>query len=144
MSYELQMAGFFQPMRDELTAIGFQELRTPEEVEALMAGAGGKTVLMFINSMCGCAGGIARPAAKMALEQAKKKPDILATVFASQDKLATAQVRSYIKGYPPSSPSITLFKDGQVVAMIERHQIENRDPRAVASDLVAAMEKHCG
>lgn len=133
---------FTQPMRDELTRIGFSELRSPAEVDAVLGEAKG-TVLLFINSVCGCAGGIARPAAALAL-QAGPMPNHLVTVFAGQDKEATACAREAIKGYPPSSPSMALFKDGKVVRMIERHEIEGHDPRSVAAELQRALVEHCG
>ena len=141
MTWELEMANFSQPMREELTAIGFTELRTPEEVDAAL-GDGRGTALLFINSVCGCAGGIARPAVKLALEH-KVRPQKLLTVFASQDREATARMRGYFAEYPPSSPSIALLKDGKVVMMLERGQIETRDAEAVRQDLVKAFDEHC-
>lgn len=141
MSFELQMAQFVQPMRQELTEIGFTELKTPDQVDEALKPAAG-TALLFVNSICGCAAGRARPAVNMALRHAAR-PDHLLTVFAGQDKEATARAREYITGYPPSSPSMALFKDGQVVFMMERHQIENRHPQEIADDLVRALEQHC-
>lgn len=126
-------------MRQELTKVGFQELRTPDEVEAKLPAAKG-TTLVFVNSVCGCAGGIARPGAAMALTK-QPKVDNLFTVFAGQDKEATAKAREYFAPYPPSSPSMAIMKDGQIVTMIERRQIEGRDPYAVAADVLAALEK---
>jgi putative YphP/YqiW family bacilliredoxin len=126
-------------MRSELTSIGFQELKTPEEVDATLPSSSG-TAVVFVNSVCGCAGGIARPAAALALQKGPK-PDHLYTVFAGQDKDATARAREYFLPYPPSSPSIVVLRDGQVVDMIERHQIEGRDPYSVAARLASAIEK---
>lgn len=130
-----------QPMRDELTAIGFKELTTPEEVDKLIAESKG-TTLLVVNSVCGCAAGQARPGVALALTN-EVKPDNLFTVFAGQDVEATARARSYIKGYPPSSPSVALFRDGELVFMMERQQIEGRSAKQVASDLVASFEKYC-
>lgn len=130
-----------QAMRDELTRIGFKELRTAAEVDAALGSARG-TALVFVNSVCGCAGGVARPAAALALQNAAR-PDHLFTVFAGQDKEATARAREYFTGYPPSSPSMALLRDGKIVHMVERHQIEGRDARAVAADLVELFNRHC-
>lgn len=127
-----------QKMREELTQVGYQELRTPGDVEAALQDLKGSAVV-FVNSVCGCAGGIARPAAALALQ--KVKPDHLFTVFAGQDKDATAKAREYFTPYQPSSPSIAILKDGQMVQMIERHQIEGRDPFVVAAELTAAITK---
>ncbi len=129
-------------MRQELTRVGFQELRTPEEVEQALPGARGVTVV-FVNSVCGCAGGVARPAAAMALAQGLKA-DHLYTVFAGQDKEATAKARTYFEPYPPSSPSIAILKDGKIHSMIERSQIEGNIPQAVASKLVEAVNQARG
>jgi len=141
MSFERYMLDMIQPMRDELTSIGFKELRTPEEVEEHLPNAKG-TALGFVNSVCGCAGGIARPAARLALQH-EVKPDHLFTVFAGQDKEATAKAREYFAPYPPSSPSIALMKDGELVHFIERHQIEYHSAEEIAANLVAAFEQHC-
>lgn len=130
-----------QPMRDELTNIGFKELRNPEEVDTVMTNVKG-TTLLVVNSVCGCAAGQARPGVALALTN-EVKPDNMVTVFAGQDVEATAQARSYLKGYPPSSPSMALFKDGQLVYMLERHQIEGRNAEQVASDLMTTFEKFC-
>jgi putative YphP/YqiW family bacilliredoxin len=132
---------FVQPMRHELTSLGFQELRTPAEVDALLTKTTG-TVLVVVNSICGCAAGRARPAVAMALE-GKTRPEILATVFAGQDIDATAQARSYFTGYPPSSPSVALLRDGKLVFMLERKEIEGRDPFAIAEDLSKAFNQYC-
>jgi len=132
---------FVLPMRHELTRIGFQELRTPAEVDAVLRKTWG-TVLVVVNSICGCAAGRARPAVAMALEN-KARPDILATVFAGQDADATAQARSYFTGYPPSSPSVALLRGGKLVFMLERKDIEGRDPYGIAEDLTKAFDRFC-
>src|ERR671930_1573338 len=116
---------FIGPMRQELTRLGVQETRTPEDVDAMLGSKAG-TVLMVINSMCGCAAGRARPGIALALKHSVV-PDTVATVFAGGDLEATARVREYLPDYPPSSPSVTLFRDGQPVFMLPRHQIERRD-----------------
>lgn len=131
----------FQAMRDDLTRLGFEELRTSEEVLAKLPKAAGVT-LLAINSVCGCAGGIARPAAGLALQQAR--PDHLMTVFAGQDKEATAAARSLFPEYPPSSPSFAVFRDGKVVSMIPRQQIEGSDPQTVAARIAAAVNEAKG
>jgi Protein of unknown function (DUF1094). len=141
MSFERYMLDMIQPMRDELTSVGFKELRTPEEVEEHLPNAKG-TSLVFVNSVCGCAAGLARPAARLALQH-EVKPDNLFTVFAGQDKEATAKAREYFAPYPPSSPSIALLKDGELVHFIERHQIEYRSAEEIAADLIAAFDEHC-
>ena len=129
------------PMREDLTRLGIKELRTAEEVDEAFSTQQG-TTLLVINSVCGCAAGNARPAVKLAMDH-QVLPDNLTTVFAGQDQEATAQARSYIEGYPPSSPSIALFKDGKLVEMIQRHQIEGRTPEEIAGDLTSAFDKHC-
>lgn len=130
-----------QPMREELTGIGFKELRSSEEVDNAMANARG-TTLLVVNSVCGCAAGQARPAVALSLT-ADVVPDNLFTVFAGQDTEATARAREYIQGYPPSSPSMALFKDGELVFMLERHQIEGRSAEQVAADLTRAFQENC-
>ncbi len=130
-----------QPMREELTRIGFRELRTPEDVDQALADAK-PTTLVVVNSVCGCAARNARPAATLALQQAKR-PARLLTVFAGQDADATARARSYFTPYPPSSPQMGLFKDGKLVFMLERKNIEGRDAREIAADLTAAFERYC-
>ena len=130
-----------QPMRAELTRLGFKELRTPVEVDGALADSKG-TVLVVVNSICGCAAGKARPAIAMALGQGAK-PDVLTTVFAGQDTEATARARDYFSGYPPSSPSIALLRDGKVVYMLERRDIEGRDSFSIAEDLTGALDKFC-
>lgn len=130
-----------QPMRDELKNIGFKELRTPEEVDQTMGNAQG-TSFLVVNSVCGCAAGQARPGVALALTS-DTVPNNLLTVFAGQDTEATARARSYMKGYMPSSPSMGLFKDGELVFMLERHQIENHSAEQVASQLMTVFEQHC-
>ena len=124
-------------MRRELTSIGFQELSTAEAVDAALTTAPG-TAVVFVNSMCGCAGGIARPGMALALQQGAR-PDHLFTVFAGQDKEATAQARTYFAPYPPSSPSIAVLRDGKIVTMVERSQIEGSSPGAVAAKVAEAL-----
>lgn len=141
MSFERYMFDMIQPMRDELTQIGIKELRTPEEVEAALPNSKG-TALVVVNSVCGCAAGMARPAVAHALEH-EVVPDHLYTVFAGQDKEATAKAREYFAPYPPSSPSIALMKDGELVYFIERHQIENRSAAEISADLTEAFDRFC-
>jgi putative YphP/YqiW family bacilliredoxin len=129
------------PMRQELTRLGVHELRTPEAVDAALRDASG-TTLVVVNSVCGCGARSARPAVALALEHTAK-PDHLTTVFAGQDVAATERARSYFTGYPPSSPSIALLKDGQLVHMIERWQIEGRSAPAIAQDLIGAFDRYC-
>ena len=130
-----------QPMRAELTQIGFEELRTPVQVDAKLPEKG--TTLVVVNSICGCAARMARPAVRMALEQSGAKPEHLTTVFAGQDSDATDRARGYFTGYPPSSPSIALFQNGQLVYMLERRNIENRDAFSIATELTQAFDKYC-
>jgi putative YphP/YqiW family bacilliredoxin len=130
-----------KPMREELTSIGVEELRTPEAVEAWMARREG-TALLVVNSVCGCAAGQARPGVRLALE-GEVKPDRAATVFAGQDVEATSRARSFFGDIPPSSPSLALFKDGELVHFMPRHRIEGRDALQVADELLAAFEQHC-
>ena len=132
-----------KPMREELTRLGVKELKTLAEVDEVLANPSG-TQLVFVNSVCGCAAGGARPALAMALAAAPVKPDQLYTVFAGQDLEATARARSYFADYEPSSPSIALLKDGEVVHFVHRYMIEGRHPQQLAADLVAAFEEHCG
>ncbi len=134
--------GIVGPMREELTRLGIQETRTAQEVDAVLGEKKG-TVLVVVNSVCGCAAGMARPAVAMALEH-DVRPDKMITVFAGNDREATARVREkYLAGYRPSSPSIALFRDGQLVKMVERWQIEGREAHDVAIDLVAAFDQYC-
>jgi len=132
---------FVTPMRQELTRLGVEELRSPDEVDAQLKDAKG-TTLVVVNSICGCAARMARPAVAMALEHSAK-PDHLTTVFAGQDADATERARSYFTGYAPSSPQIALLKDGKVVFMLERWQIEGRSANLIAEDLVEAFDEHC-
>lgn len=141
MFYHSYMDSMVQPMRDELTSIGFTELKTPEEVEEALENNKG-TTLVFVNSVCGCAGGLARPGVARSLQH-DVKPDHLVTVFAGQDKEATAKAREYFTGYPPSSPSIALLKDGKIQWMLERHQIEGHELEDVVNSLKAAYDKYC-
>ena len=136
-------ARFTQPMRDELTALGFQELRTPGDVDSALAAKQG-AVLVFVNSVCGCAAGMARPGMARALEATAARPDKLVTVFAGQDKEATARAREFFAQIAPSSPSIALLKDGEPVAFISRHEIEGRSADMVAAQIAQAIEDHCG
>lgn len=130
------------PMRQELTSVGFTELRDAQQVENTLPSSQG-TALMVVNSVCGCAAGAARPGVKLALSRANSRPDHLLTVFAGQDVEATSQVRKYLAPYPPSSPCIALFKDGQVVHMLERHHIEGHSAEMIAENLSAAMDEYC-
>jgi putative YphP/YqiW family bacilliredoxin len=132
---------FVTPMREELTQLGLREMRTSDEVDEVLRGARG-TTLVVVNSICGCAARNARPAVARALESAKR-PDRLTTVFAGQDAEATARAREYFVPYPPSSPQIALLKDGEVAFMLERRQIEGRGAEEIAKDLVEAFERHC-
>ncbi len=132
---------FVRPMRQELTGIGFREMRTVEEVDGVLGQEKG-TVLVVVNSICGCAAGKARPAVTMALRNAAK-PEVLTTVFAGQETQATERARSYFTGYAPSSPSIALLRDGKVVFMLERRQIEGREAAAIAADLTSAFDRLC-
>lgn len=130
-----------RPMREELTRIGVEELRTPEQVDETLTKTDG-TVMVVVNSICGCAAGKARPGIARALQH-PVKPDKVATVFAGADIEATDQARSYFTGYAPSSPSIALLKDGKLVYMMERRQIEGKDAAQVASELIQAFDQHC-
>ena len=132
---------FVTPMRQELTRLGVEEMRTPDEVDAKLKETPG-TTLVVVNSVCGCAARNARPAVASALRHAVR-PDHLTTVFAGQDVDATARARSYFTGYPPSSPQIGLLKDGELVFMLERWQIEGRSADAIAGDLVDAFDRFC-
>lgn len=129
-----------KPMRAELTSIGVKELRTAADVDAFMAEKKG-TAMLIVNSVCGCAAGGCRPAVKLSLQNAVK-PDRVATVFAGQDTEAVAKARSYFSDIPPSSPSIALFKDGEMVDFVPRHAIEGRDPKTIAGDLTKAFQEY--
>lgn len=140
MDFNFLMNDVVRQAREEITAAGYTQLQTPEEVEEAFAKKG--TMLVMINSVCGCAGGIARPAAAHSIHN-DKRPDHLVTVFAGQDKEATAKARSYFVGYPPSSPSFALLKDGELCTMVERHEIEGHDPMSVVQKLQEAFDKYC-
>ena len=130
-----------KPMREDLTSVGFIELKNAEEVSKVLDSKEG-TVLLMVNSVCGCAAGNARPAVKLSTSFSKK-PNIFATVFAGQDLGATATAREYMQPYPPSSPSIALFKDGNLVHFIERHHIEGRPAQMIAENLEQAFNSYC-
>ena len=138
MRYDPRMV---QPMRDDLTNIGFTELLDTEQVDDVVGKKEG-TLLVVVNSVCGCAAGKARPGVAMALAN-EARPERLATVFAGMEMDATNQTRSYFHGYPPSSPQIALFKDGDLVHLMERHDIEGRDAAQISSILVGAFDEHC-
>ena len=129
------------PMKEELTENGFQELLTPEDVEQTLQQEG--TSLVFINSVCGCSAGTARPGVLMAVTNSSKKPERLATSFAGFDIEAVKNIRQHLLPYPPSSPSIALFKNGKLVHFIERHNIEGRSAQMIANNLKAAFEEYC-
>jgi putative YphP/YqiW family bacilliredoxin len=129
------------PMRQDLVRVGFTEMKTPEDVDGIL-GSEKRTTLVVVNSVCGCAAAMMRPGVYFSL-QGDKKPEVLTTVFAGQDMAATDRARDYITGYPPSSPSVALFKDGELAYFMERHQIEGRHPDDIAADLKAAYEEHC-
>ena len=128
------------PMRQDLVRLGFKQMMTPDDVEGLLESAG--TVLVAVNSVCGCSAGAMRPAVALALRH-QTRPDLLTTVFAGQELEATEKAREYFLGYPPSSPAVALLKDGDLVFMMERHQIEGRTPREIADTLTAAFDEHC-
>jgi putative YphP/YqiW family bacilliredoxin len=129
------------PMREDLVRIGFTELRSPQAVDEIL-GKEKASTLVVVNSVCGCAAGMMRPGVYLSL-RGEKRPAILTTVFAGQDMDATERAREYIVGYPPSSPSVALFKDGDLVYFMERHQIEGRHPEDIAADLQEAYAEHC-
>ncbi|HOP43462.1 MAG: BrxA/BrxB family bacilliredoxin [Flavobacteriales bacterium] len=128
------------PMQSDLTTVGFEDLHTPDQVDAALSRSG--TVLCVVNSVCGCAAGAARPGVKMSL-QGDKHPDHLVTVFAGVDTEATAQARKHFLPYPPSSPSMALFKDGKLVHFLERHHIEGRSAEMIAENLQMAYDEFC-
>jgi len=128
------------PMREELTRVGIKELRSPADVDAALTAQG--TALVVVNSVCGCAAGRMRPAVRIALQHATL-PEKLYSVFAGQDAEATQQARSYFTGYPSSSPSIALLRDGKLVYLLQRNQIENREAAAIAADLTRAFDQFC-
>ena len=131
---------FVAPMRDELTRLGVVELRTADQVDNTLSKEG--TVMVVVNSVCGCAAGKARPGVAIALPH-DVKPDVVATVFAGADVEATERARSFFTGYPPSSPCVALLRDGRLTYLLERHQIENQEATAIARDLTEAFDKHC-
>jgi putative YphP/YqiW family bacilliredoxin len=130
-----------KPMREELTQIGVKELLTPADVDAFMKETTG-TAMLVVNSVCGCAAGMARPGIRVALQHSRR-PDRIASVFAGQDLEATARARGYFPDIPPSSPSIAFIKDGELVYFMPRHRIEGRDAQTVARDLMAVFDEHC-
>lgn len=130
-----------RPMREDLTRLGVEETRTPEQVDEVIKNSKG-TVMMIVNSVCGCAAGKARPGIALALQH-EVKPDRVATVFAGADIEATERARSYFTGYQPSSPSIALLRDGKLVYILERYQIEGQGPEQIARELTAAFDEHC-
>ena len=130
------------PMRQELADLGIVETKTPEAVDEILAEGKG-TTLVVVNSVCGCAAANARPGVAVALSRAAKKPDHAITVFAGNDRDATAKARAYFVGYPPSSPTITLMKDGEVVFMLERHQIAGRDATEIGAQVANAINEYC-
>ena len=132
---------FIAPMRQELTRLGVKELRTAQDVDDAVTGESG-TLMLVVNSVCGCAAGKARPGVALALQHGTR-PNAVATVFAGADVEATQRARDYLTGYPPSSPAIAILQDGKLVYMMERHQIENREADVIARDLTAAFDKHC-
>jgi putative YphP/YqiW family bacilliredoxin len=131
---------FIAPMRAELTSVGARELRTPEDVDDAVREKG--TVMIVVNSVCGCAAGKARPGIAIALQHSRR-PDVVATVFAGADIEATERAREYLLPYPPSSPSVGLLRDGKLIYMLERRQIEQRDAPTIAAMLKAAFDEHC-
>ncbi|MCC3358726.1 BrxA/BrxB family bacilliredoxin [Bacillus sp. REN16] len=140
VDFNMFMNDIVQTARKEISEAGYQELKTPEEVDEALNKKG--TTLVMVNSVCGCAGGIARPAAAHSVHY-DKRPDQLVTVFAGQDKAATEKARSYFEGFPPSSPSFALMKDGKLVRMIERHEIEGHEPMDVINKLQESFEEYC-
>lgn len=132
------------PMRGELTAAGFRELRTAADVDAFMADAKDGSAMVVVNSICGCAAGCMRPAVVQTLANPKARPRHLGTVFAGQDIEATDRARQYFAGHPPSSPAVALFRDGALVFMLERHRIQGRHPQMIADELAAAMQELTG
>lgn len=140
MSFDQFMIDVVNVARQDMQEAGYEELRTPEEVERALERNG--TTLVMINSICGCAGGIARPAAANAIHY-DKRPDHLVTVFAGQDREATEKARSYFGDYPPSSPSFALLKDGKIITMVERHEIEGHTPMEVINRLQEIFDEHC-
>jgi putative YphP/YqiW family bacilliredoxin len=134
-------AEIVEPMKEELTDNGFEELLTASAVDDQIKKQG--STLVMVNSVCGCSAGSARPGVVMAVMNSEKKPDYLTTTFAGFDIEAVKKIREYLLPYPPSSPAIALFKDGQLVHMIERHQIEGRPAQLIAKNLIGAFEEYC-
>lgn len=139
MDYDLLMQDHVKNCREEMTSAGYEEIKTPEEVDKVLQEKG--TTLVAVNSVCGCAGGVARPAAAY-IYNYDKKADRYVTVFAGQDKEATERARTYFTGYPPSSPSFALVKDGEIVEMVERYEIEGHEPIEVAQKLQHLLDEH--
>ena len=133
-------AELVKPMREDLTRVGFEELQTPDQVDTALAKGG--TTLVVVNSVCGCAAANARPGARLSLQN-PKRPDHIVTVFAGVDREAVAKAREYMIPFPPSSPSMALFKDGELVHMLERHHIEGRPAELIADNLMDAYNEHC-
>jgi putative YphP/YqiW family bacilliredoxin len=142
MAYEEYMRQMVKPMREELVNAGFKELLTPQEVEEYLENVSG-TTLVVVNSVCGCAAGLARPAVTQTVLQAEKKPDHLVTVFAGQEKEATAKMREFFTGIEPSSPSMALLKGREVVHFIPRHEIEGKSMEEIMENLNSAFEANC-
>ncbi|MDQ0299558.1 putative YphP/YqiW family bacilliredoxin [Salibacterium salarium] len=140
MDFNFYVNDVVNPARQEMDEAGYTQLSTPEEVEDTLSQEG--TTLVMVNSVCGCAGGIARPAAAY-MKNYEKKPDRFVTVFAGQDKEATDKARSYFTGYAPSSPSFALIKDGEIQRMVERHEIEGHEPIEVVQELEKAFDEYC-
>jgi putative YphP/YqiW family bacilliredoxin len=140
IDFNLFMNDVVRQARQEIEQAGYTQLTTEEEVDQAFAKEG--TTLVMINSVCGCAGGIARPAAAHSIHY-DKRPDQLVTVFAGQDKEATAKARNYFTGYPPSSPSFALLKDGKLLTMVERHEIEGHDPMSVVNKIQSYFDQYC-
>ncbi|OLS39389.1 hypothetical protein BTR22_00445 [Alkalihalophilus pseudofirmus] len=140
MQFNFYMNDVVETARKEMVEAGYKELKSPEDVDRIMEEEG--TTLVMVNSVCGCAGGIARPAAAY-MKNYETTPDRFVTVFAGQDKEATAKAREYFKGYAPSSPSFALLKDGEIQMMVERHEIEGHEPIQVVQKLEKAFDQHC-
>ncbi|VEF47866.1 YqiW protein [Bacillus freudenreichii] len=140
MDFNMYVNDIVKQAREDMEQAGYEQLQTPEEVDAALTRKG--TTLVMINSVCGCAGGVARPAATHAIHY-DKRPDHLVTVFAGQDRDATAKARSYFTDYPPSSPSFALLKDGKICTMVERHEIEGHAPMSVVNKLQQYFDEYC-
>ncbi len=132
-----------EPMREEVLELGVEDLRTPEDVDRFLNEAKDSTALIFVNSVCGCSAANARPALRLALEKANKRPEFLGTVFAGVDTEATARAREYMSPYPPSSPSVALFVKGKLVYFMPREEIQGREAEEIAQDLITAFERYC-